>query len=277
MINRKSIKKWLFGKCPGLAGRFPYFGASVYFPKDSEMFGRACEEGVFEAVNLSVISSVWRQDTFYIDVGANIGLMSVPLLDRFDTCKVLSFEPSPTTLPFLRRTHALSPHKARWHICEKAAGFEEGEVSFYTADGGRDAFEGMRDTNRGGDKRAVLVPMTTIDRQLAKLDNPLVSVIKIDVEGAELDVLRGAVECLRRSRPFVIMEWNYSNIKAYGTSPEDLLTLAQNLDYEAFSVPKLLHAGSGTALKLYMTFTETFLLVPNNTDVSLVKAFEFMQ
>lgn len=275
-MNRKQIKKWLYGKCPGYAGRFPYFGTTIHFPKDSEIFQRVCDEGVFEAVNLNVISSVLAKDTFYIDAGTNIGLMSVPVLQRFDTCQVLSFEPSPTTLPFLLKTHANCAHKSRWHIRSMAAGSQVGQMTFYTAAGGRDAYEGMRDTKRGGDKHPVTVSVTTIDKELSQQGNPPVSVIKIDVEGAELQVLGGAVECLRRDHPFVLLEWNHMNLKAFDNQPEDLLSWANKSGYEIFTLPRLLHVQSAAALKLYMTFTESFLLVSGQADLEHVRSFEFM-
>lgn len=273
---RKTIKKWLYGKCPGFAGSFPYFGTTVHFPKNSEIFKRVCEEGVFEAINLNVITSLLQESTMYIDVGANIGLMSVPVLAHSGTCSVLSFEPSPSTLPFLYKTHATCPQKARWHICGKAAGTQQNEVPYYTADGGNDAYEGIRNTNRGGGRQQIMVPMTSIDGELNELKKPIVSVIKIDVEGAELQVLGGATECLGRDRPFVLLEWNYANLKAFDNRPEDLLSWASKFGYDIFTIPRLLHANSLAALKTYMTFTESFLLVARDADLSQVKGFEFM-
>src|SRR5690242_4653731 len=66
---RKSIKHWLYGSCPGMAGAFPYFGTRVYFPKKSLSFTAACAQGVFEYDNLRILQSLVRPDSTYFDIG----------------------------------------------------------------------------------------------------------------------------------------------------------------------------------------------------------------
>ena len=278
LINiKKKFKHWLFTRCPYFAGRYPYFGTGVYFPPDSQLIARTCQEGIFEQINLQVALNLLQENETYLDVGANIGLMSVPILRQRPSVSVLSFEPSTSTWPYLKQTWKNCSYKNRWHINNSAVGAAAGEVAFFTSFSGNDAFGGLRDTRRGGEMQKVKVAMTTIDQTLVQIKLAPVGVIKIDVEGAELDVLRGAAECLKRDRPFILLEWNYSNIKTYKISPEELLILAQSLNYEVFSIPKLLHADSNASLKLFMTFTESFLLVPNDADLSEVKLFEFMR
>ena len=102
MNPRQHLKYWLYGRCPGFAGSFPYFGTKVYFPKGSLSFRSACKQGIFEADNVRILQALARPDAVLFDVGANIGLMAVPVLRHEPGCRVVSFEPSANVLSFLQ-------------------------------------------------------------------------------------------------------------------------------------------------------------------------------
>ena len=53
-----------------------------------------------------------------------------------------------------------------------------------------------------------MVPMTSIDAIVAELSLQRLDLIKIDVEGFELDVLKGALQTIRRFRPRIVAEFN---------------------------------------------------------------------
>lgn len=126
----KWFKKWALGYCPGLAGSFRYFGVKVFFPRGSKSFRAACDQDIFEVENVRVLQAMAKPDTTVFDVGANIGLMAIPLLKQVSGCRVISFEPSENTLPYLRKTIAGSPYGDRWSLVPKAVGRSPGRVSF---------------------------------------------------------------------------------------------------------------------------------------------------
>ena len=72
------------------------------------------------------------------------------------------------------------------------------------------------------------VTMTTIDRIAAEL--PSVAGIKLDIEGAEPQALRGAVETLTRHRPWLIIEMG-SDTRLEGYNPGEIFELLLGLDY----------------------------------------------
>ncbi len=258
----RKLKKIIYGKCPGLAGSFPYLGTKVYFPKNSLIFYMAYEQGIFESENVSLLSQIYKPDTIYFDVGANIGLLSIPLLTSQPHCKVVSFEASPNTLPYLLKTAENSAFRKRWLVIGKAVGESLGSASFTVSSSDVGAFDGFEDTKRAGATKKVTVPVTTIDYEWELMGTPRVSVIKVDVEGAELQVLKGAQKCISRERPFILIEWNLVNLNAYQCKPEQLLLFADAIGYQIFSVPTFVPVANSLVLRAQMFKTENFLLFP---------------
>jgi FkbM family methyltransferase len=263
MSIRKQIKKIIYGKCPGFAGSFPYFGTKVYFPVNYSLFERVCDEGIYEQKNIEIISSLTRPNSIYFDVGANIGLMAIPVLDKIDSCKVVSFEPSPNTLQFLNRTVQNSRFSQRWFVISKAVSSEIGSKDFCVASSPRWApLEGFKDTKRAGNIWHTIVSVTTIDREWEAMGKPQVSVIKIDVEGAELQVLQGSLNCIAHEQPYIVLEWNNINLMAYDCDPDSLFVFAKTIDYEIVTLPDFTFINSANHLKVNMLKTESFLLMP---------------
>jgi FkbM family methyltransferase len=258
---RRIIKKWLYGKCPGFAGSFPYFDTKVYFPKDSLIFRVACEQGFYEKDNLHILSSLVKPNSTYFDIGANIGLMSIPILHTNDSCTVVSFEPSPNTLHFLNHTADNSRFTDRWKVVGKAVSSQVGTLDFFIASPDMGAFDGFKDTQRANTNNRIEVPVTTIDVEWESLGKPAVSVIKIDVEGSELEALQGGANCIEAEKPTILIEWNATNLKAYDCSPESLLIFAEKHDYLICSLPNLVPILDPNFLRIHMIKTESFLLL----------------
>ena len=260
---RKRLKYWLYGKCPGFAGSFPYYGTRVHFPKDSISFRAACEQGIFEADNVRLLQNLVKPNTTYFDIGANIGLMAIPILHGCSNCLVVSFEPSPNILPYLQRTVSESRFKNRWSIVPRALSDTQRQAEFHLASKELSMFDGLRDTRRVTISRTVTVEVSTLDAEWSTLGRPVVSVIKCDVEGNELAILRGAGFLLERDRPFVLMELNRDNLRAYEYDPTEILTFSSSNGYRLFALPQIVEVSSPLELTLQMTLTESFLLAPS--------------
>jgi FkbM family methyltransferase len=262
MSVRKRVKKLLYGSVPGLAGSFPYFGTRVFFPKKAYIFEIVCEEGIYEGELLRHIQGVVKAGSWYFDVGANVGLMSVPVLQSCANVNVLSFEPSPNSLPYLLKTWENCPWQGRWKVIEKAAGDRSELVQMSLSPRELSGFDGIKHTQRVKHAGVVTIEMTTIDAEWRALGRPLVSCIKLDVEGAELRALSGAQETIAAARPLIVMEWFEQNFKHYGCNAEDLITIAGNLDYDLFSSAHLTPISSRQILKMQLGLTASFVLVP---------------
>ena len=259
---RAHLKSIVYGSAPGFRGRLPYFGTKVHFPRGSLAFRAACEQGIYESEVLRLIEAFARPGTCYFDVGAHLGLMSIPLLTSVADLRVLAFEPSPNVLPYLRRTVQESRFAGRWAVIEKAAGRECGTTRFAVSTPKFGLLEGIRSTGRAPLAGEIEVPLTTLDTEWGAIGRPPVSVIKLDVEGGELDALEGAKDCIRTCRPVVLAEWNGTNIQAYDLARDAILAMAKALNYGLYGVPALNPVNNPLELRATMAQTESFLFLP---------------
>jgi FkbM family methyltransferase len=262
MNFRKLAKKCLYTYWPGLSGALPYFGTRVYFPRKSHIFDLVCEEGIYEHKLLALVKGAASRGGWYFDVGANIGLMSVPILKMCDDVNVLSFEPSPNSREFLSRTWQESPWKDRWQLRFQAVGSEVGESIFYLSDPRFGGYDGLKDTGRVAGASTTQVPLTTLDEEWRTLGSPHVACVKLDIEGAEIGALKGATELIQASRPWVFLEWYESNFKCFGHQAHDLFNVARAMRYQLVALPNLVEVRSPGLLALHVQSTASFALIP---------------
>jgi FkbM family methyltransferase len=250
------------------SGKYPFFGHWIFFPKNSLIINVLQHSGDFEPQTRQLLWQFARKNTTFFDVGANIGILSVPILSLTQDVEVVSFEPSPAVHPYLKKTWTQSPFQSRWHIIEKAVGNYVGTTSFSQHKKlGDDAFDGIRQTHRKGETETVEVSITTLDAVWRERATPSVSVIKIDVEGAELAVLEGAAACIEACSPIIITEWNRINLSAYNVHPTALWEWAKANKYSIFMIPNLYQIDSSHALDAASSLLEYCILIPNKMPI----------
>lgn len=262
MTLRRRAKYVLYNFVPGFAGRFPYYGSAVHFPPGAPVFRAICETGAFEPDIIDRLVKLARPNTTVFDVGANIGLMAIPVLHACSGCRVVSFEPSPNSLPFLEQTARASAYADRWVIRGTALAGKSGELDFTIGRPDEALFEGFRSAANIAHARTIKVPVSTLDAEWQAIGKPAVSVVKIDVEGAEGEVLAGAREVITEQRPALLIEWHEPYLARFGTSARSLLTLGEEFGYQAFTVPGGVPVRDASALRVQMMSCQNFLLVP---------------
>lgn len=82
-----------------------------------------------------------------------------------------------------------------------------------------------------------------IEVEMRKLDDVLkdrqvkIDMIKIDVEGGEFDVLKGAIELITKDHPMLIFEFGQGASEYYGTTPDDIYNLLNGAGYQLWTLP----------------------------------------
>ncbi|WP_425040532.1 FkbM family methyltransferase [Primorskyibacter sp. S187A] len=145
----------------------------------------------------------------FLDVGANIGLMSqVAAKVMGPDGRVYAFEPGAQALSYCKDNVARFPQV---QIVAKAAMDAPGELTFFEGTGACMVSSSTVEAHFDGrDKnvREVTIEATTLDDFCAS-EAAVPDVIKIDVEGAELSVLKGARRVLETIRPSVVLEVSF--------------------------------------------------------------------
>lgn len=152
-----------------------------------------------------------RPEMAFYDVGANVGFYSM-IVGRLVGAKghVVAFEPLPENARWIAHNAALNGF-AHVALRPEALGGEDGDASFIvSADTqlGKLASAGAPPPNPAGEVR---VKLRRLDSVLAEDALPPPDLIKIDVEGAELEVLEGSRQILRRYRPNLIIDLHGTN------------------------------------------------------------------
>ena len=144
--------------------------------------------GLHEFADMAFTLHFLRPGDLFVDVGANVGSYTL-LASGVCEAKTISFEPDPDTMRFLRRNIELNGLYGQVVLEQAALGAEEGDVEFTVG------LDTANHVARGREpKRTRRVSMRTLD----KLESPP-TMIKVDVEGYEADVFRGAQAVLKAS------------------------------------------------------------------------------
>lgn len=196
--------------------------------------------GMYEPDNQRVLARLAdRLGGVVYDVGANVGLIAVPLARHVGADGHVScFEPVPDNAARLRRNLALN-NLANCVVHEMALGEATGEVliarevrngstsgnaMIVSSDGQRLPRYDMTQT----------VPVRSLDEIVVERSLRMPNVIKLDVEGSEVGFLKGAANTLGEARPVIIGEFNCQLMPTFGTTfPDAAAALPPN--YAVFS------------------------------------------
>jgi FkbM family methyltransferase len=194
--------------------------------------------GMFERGTKKALKRLVKPSSVVLDIGANIGIHTMLLAELVGPSgRVLSFEPTEYAVRKLRRNLDLNSRLAErvtlFH-CFLAAK-DEGDVpdSIYSS-WPLTKSEGLHNKHLGLPMPTNAAPARSIDRILAELDGPHVDLVKIDVDGFECEVLRGAAALLRHSRPIFMMELSPYVLEEHGSSLEELLSFFVPNGYRFF-------------------------------------------
>ena len=170
-----------------------------------------------------------------MDVGAHVGYFSL-LAGRQDGPggSVLSIEPNPVVLEQLRRNVERSRLR-HVQVVHTACGASHDAVRLYLHTESNSSMASLSAQNATSGT-AVDVPCTTLDDLCKERGIARVSLVKIDVEGAELAVLRGMERVLREMRPVIVLEVEPHLLAGFGTSSESLVAFLGAHDYRVTSL-----------------------------------------
>jgi FkbM family methyltransferase len=188
------------------------------------------------------IRSLRHQTGTFVDIGCNRGAISLPVAAHRPSIQVVSIDPVPSVLTKLQRVVELNPQIT--NIRTLCAFLDSGDTNQRvrapeTVDASWNVFGESSVPSRGTATSLSTNGCVTIslDRLNTKLNLSPIRVIKLDVDGYELEVLHGAINILREHKPIILMEWARESLLSRDCNPK---LLAEFLSSERY-VPRMMN------------------------------------
>lgn len=171
-----------------------------------------------------------NKEMLLFDVGASFGIFSLAAADLGG--KAIAVEPSPIAVKMISAQARLNGFGESVEVIAAAAGAAEGSIRMLGSGVFSDGYFRVVDEQPRSETSPVDV--TTLDTLCARFGTP--SHIKIDVEGYEGAVLRGAHKLLTESSPLIFLEIHTEMVAASGGDPNFSLDELFRLGYRIFSI-----------------------------------------
>jgi len=184
----------------------------------SRRMGRSSQNDFYDRLTTQIMRRVLREDSVCVDVGCHEGAILTVMLQIAHKGTFLAFEPLPDFYRGLQ-----SKYGARVRVFPYALGDEIGTANFKFVET-NPAYSGLRERQYDRAEERVVdiaVEERTLDWVVEKEGIAGIDFIKIDVEGAEILVLRGAEKAIRSSKPIIVFEHGKGAGDRY-CAPEDI-------------------------------------------------------
>ena len=156
--------------------------------------------GRYEEEYIAILMSFRRPHSVFLDIGANLGVFSLRIAPALRTGRIFAFEPNSRIRDLFARSSFLGGFNPTIQILPFGASDSDREVSFHVP---RDHAGGGAIGGSGGDGKQFNIQVRRLDDWLPA--NVAVDMVKIDVEGHELSVLRGMTRILARSPSVAVL------------------------------------------------------------------------
>jgi FkbM family methyltransferase len=214
-------------------------GGQMILDTNDHLARRILCEGAFEPAVRCEIERIASRRGNVVDIGANIGYYTI-LMSRLvgpDKC-VYAFEPQPRVVSRLRANIEASG-LLNVTVFPLALSDVAGSVGFHIPMEGSEAHGSIHANGRFEVMKIVDVETQRLDDVLSKLGNPEISLIKMDAEGAELSILRGAARLLSGpNKPVLVFEAFEGNCQPFGYCVYDLLEFVRSFGYRLRQLDK---------------------------------------
>lgn len=197
--------------------------------------------GKFEEAETKLLCRLAEPGMKVIDVGANIGIYTILLGKAISPSGHLwSIEPFPPVASYLKKNIALNELNNITFI-DKAVAEHDGMLDFHVFPEGSDVYNSLGAAYRPAEKlkavRVIPVSVTTLDIIADKYGIDKIDILKIDVEGAEERVLKGAERLIRRSQNVqIVMEIYEPSSQQCGCSLDTLVKMLEGWGFSMFEI-----------------------------------------
>jgi FkbM family methyltransferase len=211
-----------------------------------------------EKFELEFILRILGPGMTFVDIGANVGLFSVPAAKKVQRGRVFAFEPYGWTYQRLNQNAQLN-NLSNLHAARSALGDYTGDAVLQVNAAGKDGLNTLgKPVHDDSEVVATeVVPITTLDDFLRENAIIHIDAMKVDVEGAELLVFRGARNLLAKPDAPLILYESGILTKGHGYHPVETMWLLEQYGYSFFTIDS---AGGRIATLTGMHSCDTMLI-----------------
>ena len=214
-----------------------------------------------------LVTKICQSHKTFVDVGAHIGSVISEVANNDSRIKIVAIEAIPEKIVQLRRKFP----SVELHNC--AVGEFTGEVSFFI-NLNQSGYSSLRRPVSINELETseIKVPLKRLDEIVLSND---IDVIKIDVEGAELGVLRGSTKILNESRPTIMFESGPLLENDLGYTKEELYEFFFSSDYVVLIPNRIAHNDFGLfkdgfiESHLYPRRTTNYFAIPKERRIEI--------
>jgi len=202
----------------------------------SDLAARVVESGTYEPELTWILSRLANTEGTVVNVGANVGFFAVHMarsLPRADV--VVAIEPNPDAFQMLLGNIQRNTCEGRIQAVNMCIGAEVGEVSLAVVPGKPEYSSIGSIVHNSVARLAQAHHVVPID-SLARVVATPVGLLVIDVEGAEMAVLKGAAEIIDKDRPIILMECSEYLMSKFHDQSSDVIRFLEDRRYALFDV-----------------------------------------
>jgi FkbM family methyltransferase len=194
--------------------------------------------GEYEARELHVLLDAARQAQIVFDVGANVGWYTLNIARAIARRggHLYSFEPIPSTFATLQANVRLNALQSCTTLSNVGLGDAAKEVEFYVPKVTGSVAASQRPLFDQQENERITATIVRLDDYIAEKGIKRLDLLKCDIEGGELSMLRGGMESIGRFRPVIFLELLRKWSKAYGYHPNDAIALLATVGYQCFAI-----------------------------------------
>lgn len=208
------------------------YGYRIKVPLSDWLGQHVYATGDYEPPTSKLISQIVAPGDCVIDIGANIGFFTLLLAKQVGpTGHVFSFEAIPDLRAAIESNIRLDQFE-NISLFDTAASDREGTFEFFLGPESHLGISSLRPIQRASE--SIQVKTTPLD--CLGFEKHRIAMAKIDVEGAELAVLRGMREILDRDHPDLVLEVTDKFLNEFGDSGEELFELLQSFGYKIYEI-----------------------------------------
>jgi len=193
-------------------------------------FSKFIKERKYDALIKKIMRIVLEEDSSFIDVGCYRGNFLVEANKFAPSGAHIGFEPIPEIY-----TKVIKTLGGVNDIRQLGLSDERGETTFNYVKS-NPLYSGIKKRNYPGKEsiEELVIKVDTLDHQL--FQSPRVDLIKIDVEGAELNVLKGGINTITKFNPVIVFEYEQGASDVYGVTPAEIWSFFDKVKYSIYTL-----------------------------------------